>query len=212
MGIRLSAEEERIKQMVDDILKNAKIEADKILKDAKEQTKEILQRGQDAAEKEKNSILETESKKVTEIEKQQIASINLQARREILRKKEDDIQIAFSLAKIELQNFHKKAAYTKVLETLIIEGGTALGGDVIFIKTRKGDATKIKDLTSIAKAITKACGNKCTLKISKETIDAMGGVILQTEDESITIDNTFEARLIQKERLIRTEVAKTLFG
>ncbi|NPE07305.1 MAG: hypothetical protein GNW80_03395 [Asgard group archaeon] len=208
----MSAEEERIKQMIDDILKNAKIEADKILKDANEQTKEILQRGQDAAEKEKNSILETELKKVTEIEKQQIASINLQARREILQKKEEEIKIAFDLAETELKNFPKKAAYAKVLEALIIEGGIALDGGVISIKTRKGDATKIKDLTSIAKAITKACGNKCTLKISKETIDAMGGVILQTEDETITIDNTFEARLEQKYRLIRTEVANTLFG
>ena len=208
----MSAEEERIKQMVDDILKNAKIEADKILKDANEQTKEIVQRGQDAAEKEKNSILETESKKVTEIEKQQIASINLQARREILQKKEEEIQKAFGLAKTELQNFHKKTAYAKVLEALIIEGGIALDGGVISIKTKKGDATKIKDLTSIAKAITKACGNKCTLKISKEIIDTMGGVILQTEDETITIDNTFEERLVKNERLIRTEVAKTLFG
>lgn len=212
MENRLSAEEERIKQMVDDILKNAKIEADKILKDTKGQTKEILQRGQDTAEKEKNSILETESKKVTEIEKQQIASINLQARREILQKKEEEIQKAFGLAKTELQNFHKKTAYAKVLEALIIEGGIALDGGVISIKTRKGDATKIKDLTSIAKAITKACGNKCTLKISKEIIDTMGGVILQTEDETITIDNTFEERLVKNERLIRTEVAKTLFG
>jgi len=212
VGKRLSAEEERIKQMVDDILKNAKIEADKILADAKAQTKEIQQRGQNAAEKEKNIILETESKKVTETEKQQIASINLLARREILQKKEEEIKIVFGLAETELKNFHKKAAYTKVLEAFIIEGGTAIVGGAISIKTRKGDATKIKDLASIAKAITKACGNKCTLKISKETIDAMGGVILQTEDETITIDNTFEARLEQKYRIIRTEVANILFG
>ena len=113
MGKRLSAEEERIKQIVDDILKNAKIEADKILADAKAQTKEIQQRGQNAAEKERNIILETESKKVTEIEKQQIASINLLTRREILQKKEEEIKIAFGLAETELKNFHKKAAYTK---------------------------------------------------------------------------------------------------
>ncbi len=212
MGIRLSAEEERIKQMVNDILKNAKIEADKILKGANEQTKEILQRGQDAAEEEKNSILETESKKVVEIEKQQIASINLLARREILQKKEEEIKIAFGLAETELKSFHKKAAYAKVLEALIIEAGIAVAGGAISIKTKKGDATKIKDLTSIAKAITKVCGNKCTLKISKETIDTMGGVMLQTEDETITVDNTFEARLEQKYRAIRTEVANTLFG
>ena len=208
----MSAEEERIKQMVDDILKNAKIEANKILKDANEQTKEIVQRGQNAAEIEKNSILETESKKVTEIEKQQIASINLQARREILQKKEDEIKIAFDLAKTELANFHKKAAYAKVLEALIIEAGSAISGGAISIKTRKGDAAKIKDLADIAKAITKACGNKCTLKISKETINAMGGVILQTEDETIAVENTFEARLDQRYRLIRTEVANTLFA
>ena len=40
----------------------------------------------------------------------------------------------------------------------------------------------------------------------------MGGVILQTEDGTITINNTFEARLEQKYRAIRTEVANILFG
>jgi V/A-type H+-transporting ATPase subunit E len=208
----LSAEQERIKQMVEDILKNTKTEADKILAEAKEQTEEILQRGQDAAEKEKSSILETETKKVTEIEKQQIASINLQARREILQKKEEEIQKVFDLAKTELMNFPKKAAYAKVLEALIIEAGVAVAGGAISIKARKEDAAKIKDLASIEKAITKACGNKCSLKISKETINAMGGVVLQTQDGTITIYNTFESRLEKKYRAIRTEVAKLLFG
>ncbi|MBK5113416.1 MAG: hypothetical protein KGD59_05695 [Candidatus Heimdallarchaeota archaeon] len=208
----MSAEQERIKQMVDDILKNTKTEADKILAEAKEQTEEILQRGQDAAEKEKSSILETETKKVTEIEKQQIASINLQARREILQKKEEEIQKVFDLAKTELMNFPKKAAYAKVLEALVIEAGVAVAGGAISIKARKEDLAKIKDLTSIEKAITKACGNKCSLKISKETINAMGGVVCQTQDGTITIDSTFEARLEQKYRAIRTEVAKLLFG
>ncbi len=208
----MSAEQERIKQMVDDIIANAKKEADKILADAKEQTKEILQRGQDTAEKEKSHILEVESKKVSEIEKQQIASINLQARREILQKKEEEIKKIFNLAETELKNFHKKTAYPKVLEALIIEAGAAIGGGEISIKARKEDASKIKDLTSLAKAITNACGNKCILKISKETIDAMGGVVLQTQDGSITIDNTFEARLEQKYRAIRTQVANLLFS
>ncbi len=212
MRFRLSGEEERINQMVEDIVGNAKVEADKVLGESKKQTMEILQRGKDAAEKEKIMIVENESKIILELEKQQIASINLQTRREILQKKEEEIKKIFDLAEVELKNFTKKAGYSKVLERLIIEAGAALDGGNLVIKIRKEDKTKIKDLTTISKSITKVCGNKCCLKISKEIINTIGGIVLQTEDESIRIDNTFEARLEQKYRSIRSEVAKKLFA
>ena len=208
---KLSGEETRINQMVEDIINNAKIEADKFLTDSKNQTQEILQKAKDVAENEKQNILEIQSKQIKELEKQQIASLNLQARREILQKKEDEIRKIFKLAEAQLKEFPKKAAYTKVLEELIIEAGTALGGGNLIIKIRKEDTTKVKDLTTIAKAITKACGNKCSLKISKETITTLGGIVLQTEDSTITVDNTFDARLEQKYYTIRTAVANKLF-
>ncbi len=212
MRFRLSSEEERINQMVEDIVSNAKVEADKVLDESKKQTKEILQRGKGAAEKERMTIVENESKMILELEKQQIASINLQARREILQKKEEEIKKVFDLAEVELKNFAKKAVYSKVLEELIIEAGAALDGGNLVIKIRKEDKTKIKDLATISKGITKVCGNKCSLKISKETINTIGGIVLQIEDESIRIDNTFEARLEQKYRSIRSEVARKLFA
>ena len=211
MRSRLSGEEERINQMVEDIVSNAKVEADQLLNESKKQVKEILQRGKDAAEKEKMTIIENESKKIVELEKQQIASINLQARRDILQKKEEEIKKAFDKAQVELQGFTKKAEYPKVLEGLIIEAGAAIGGGDLVILTRKEDKTKVKDLATISKSITKICGNKCSLKISKDSINAIGGIVIQAADESIRMDNTFEARLEQKYGKIRAEVAKKLF-
>ncbi|NHJ49823.1 MAG: hypothetical protein FK733_18670 [Asgard group archaeon] len=207
----MSGEETRINQMVEDIIGNAKIEANKFLSDSNKQCKEILSKAQEVADREKQSILETQSKQVQELEKQQIASLNLQARREILLKKEEKIQDAFDLAKKELKEFPKKAAYSKVLDGLIIEAGTALNGGDLIIKARSEDKAKIKDLPTLAKAITKACGNKCSLKLGKDTIKALGGVVLETADGTITIDNTFDARLEQKYRIIRTAVANKLF-
>ena len=197
--------------MVEDIINNAKLEADKFITDSKNQSKEILQKAKEVAEKEKESIIEIQSKQIKELEKQQIASLNLIARREILQKKEDEISKTFEIAKAKLKEFPKKAAYVKVLEELIIEAGVALGGGNLIVKARKEDKTKVKDLTTIAKAITKICGNKCSLKLSKESITALGGVVMQTEDGTITIDNTFDARLEQKYRTIRTAVANKLF-
>ena len=98
------------------------------------------------------------------------------------------------------------------MQKFIVEAGVAIGGGKLLIKARKEDQTRIKDLTTLAKEITKKSGNKCTLKLSKETIDSIGGVIVLADDESITIDNTFEARLEQNRRGIRTKVAKALFG
>lgn len=212
MRFILSGEEERINQMVEDIVSNAKLEAKQVLNESKKQVKEILQRGKNAAEKEKMTILENESKKIVELEKQQVASINLQARREILQKKEEEIKKVFDQAQVELKNFTKKAEYPKALEGLIIEAGAALDGGNLVILTRKEDKTKVKDLAGLSKSITKICGNKCSLKISKESVNAIGGIVIQTEDESIKIENTFEARLEQKFRMIRSEVAKKLFN
>jgi V/A-type H+-transporting ATPase subunit E len=208
----LSAEETRINQMVEDIIENANNEAKKILGEAKKQVKEVLEKGNLVAEDKRNEIIENESKMISELEKQQIASINLQTRREILQKKEEEIKKAFDKAKDELKNFPKKAEYKKTLEMLIKEAGIAIGGGKLLVKAKKEDQTKLKDLTNIATEITKETGNKTTLKLAKETIDAMGGVIVLLDDTSITIDNTFEARLEQKYRTIRNQVAKTLFG
>ncbi|HUU79591.1 MAG TPA: V-type ATP synthase subunit E family protein [candidate division Zixibacteria bacterium] len=208
----MSTEDVRINLMVEDIIGNAKIEANKFLTEAKEQIKEILEKGKTTAEKEKEEIIETEAKQIKELEKQQISSINLKARREILQKKEEEINQVFNLAKEELKKFPKKEAYKKVLQTMIIEAGMVIGGGNIVIKTRKEDKNILTDLTGIAKEITKVSGNKSNLKISKDSIQSIGGVIVQLEDESITIDNTFEARLEQKYRSIRTEVARKLFA
>ncbi|MFW9921749.1 MAG: V-type ATP synthase subunit E [Candidatus Thorarchaeota archaeon] len=208
----MSAEEERINLMVEDIITNAKAQADKNLSEAKKQTKEILEKAKDSADKEKNTIIDSESKMITELEKQQISSINLQSRREILQKKEEEIIKAFELAKEELKKFPSKAAYTKTLEALILEAGKAIGGGDLLVRARKEDKTKLADLTNLAKEITKITNTKTTIKIDKETIDSIGGVIVLLEDESITIDNTFEARMNQKYRIIRNKVAKTLFN
>ena len=45
-----------------------------------------------------------------------------------------------------------------------------------------------------------------------ETVDTMGGVIVETEDGRIRIDNTFEARMERFEGEIRSTIAKVLFG
>lgn len=208
----LSGEEERIKQMVDDILANAKIEADKNINETKSQAQEILAKGKAAAQREKDAIIEVKTKVVKEQEKQQISSINLQARREILQKQEEEIVKAFEIAKKELTSFHKKEAYSKVLSALIVEAGTTIGGGNLIVKFRKEDTSKIKDLTALAKKITTNSGNKCIIKTAKEPITAIGGVVVQTEDRSITIDNTFDARLEQKYRLIRNKIASELFA
>ena len=198
--------------MVEDIIENAKIEAKKFLDEGKTQTSEILEKAKLEAEKVKEEIIETESKQVKELEKQQIASINLQMRREILQKKENEIKKIFNDATEALKNFTKKDAYKKVLERLVIEAGTAIGGGNLIVKTRKEDKSKLTDLSAIAKEITKVSGTKSSVKLSKETINVIGGVIVHLEDETITIDNTFEARLDQKYKSIRTEVAKKLFA
>ncbi|MBD3191741.1 MAG: hypothetical protein GF308_13925 [Candidatus Heimdallarchaeota archaeon] len=207
------SDETRISQMKDEILGNANKEADRILNEAKQQSEEILKQGREKAASIKSELLESKTKSIQEQEKQQIASINLQARKKILQKKEEGIREAFTLAEEKIKNFAKEEDYDKVIEALIVEAGVAIGGGDLIVKLRKEDKKRIKGLATLAKKITDKTGEKCSLKISNETINVLGGGIsITTQDESITITNTFESRLNMNYREIRTQVARTLFG
>lgn len=205
------SDETRISQMKEEILRDAKNEADRILNEAKQQSEEILKQGREKAASIKSELLESKTKSIQEQEKQQIASINLQARKKILQKKEEGIKEAFTLAEEKITKFTKKKGYDKVIEALIVESGVALGGGNLLIKLRNEDKKRIKGLATLAKKISNKTGEECSLRVSNESMNAPG-ISISTEDKSITITNTFESRLNMNYREIRTRVARTLFG
>ncbi|MEA2070200.1 MAG: V-type ATP synthase subunit E family protein [Asgard group archaeon] len=207
----MADEEKRIENLCTEIITQAEQEANEIIREAEKQKAEILAKAQKEAVQEKEEYLEDKEKAVRERKEQKLASINLEARRKILNKKEALIQQIFEQAREELAKLSKKAGYKKILNQLIIEAGVGIGGGDLVITARKKDHTKIDDLKSLAKKIASKCGNKCNLTLSKKDLQSIGGVVVGTKDGSITITNTFEDRLNDNFDAIRSNIAEILF-
>jgi vacuolar-type H+-ATPase subunit E/Vma4 len=73
------------------------------------------------------------------------------------------------------------------------------------------DSTLQLDLDKLAEKIGEKTGKKTIITKSEKIIDVIGGVIIQTTDGKIVMNNTFESMLNNSESEIRFKIAQTLF-
>ena len=181
---------------------NKKIEAetaaevDKILKEGQDRAR-ILQAEADRKLKQKQTQLKTQGEKqITIMRNIHLSEARRSARRIILSAKEDLIEGCFQSAKEKLQEL-KGEEYRKVLDRLIKESLALIG------KSGKVTLTREED-----KAIISAYPN---LTVKPGIKPGLGGVIIESTDGKIVVDNTFDAILERTKEDIRTEVAQILY-
>ena len=139
------------------------------------------------------------------------ASAKLKSKYQLLEAKDALITEVLATARKHLEDLVKKKAYTKTLETLIVDAATSLEESDLDIITPKGHASKI-DVSATEAAIAKATGKKTKLSMSKEDVRATGGVLVRNKGSTRWVDNTFESRLERFESEIRDTISTILFG
>jgi vacuolar-type H+-ATPase subunit E/Vma4 len=92
-----------------------------------------------------------------------------------------------------------------------VEGGIILGATDLEVILNGRDSTLPLDLDKLAEIIGEKTGKKTNITKSAKKIDAIGGVIIQTTDGKIVLNNTFEGMLNNSESEIRFKIAQTLF-
>jgi V/A-type H+-transporting ATPase subunit E len=178
--------------MASDILEDAKIRTERISKDVIERTK-----------KEADLRLRRER-----------AKTKLTTRTQLLKSKDELINEAFDQAWEKIKEIANSGKYASILNDLAIEAACGLGGGDLKLKIPTGHGKHI-NTSQIQQAITQKTGTTTTLTVVEEDLrgrKAVGGVIATNADETIIIDNTFEARLRRMRDDIRTDIAKILFG
>jgi len=186
-----------LEAIIDKINKETSENVNKILKASKKESNKILKR----AQKELQSELKQERKKA-ERNREIIRNIHLSnarriARRTVLSKKEELINECFNKAKTSLQQLSGDE-YAKTIRKLIINGMALIGNEAVVIPSKDEDLRIISEFSS--------------LTVGNERTGAIGGVILQSKDGKIVVNNTFEAILERYKDDIRTEVANVLFS
>ncbi|MBT8172429.1 hypothetical protein KJN74_06125 [Candidatus Bathyarchaeota archaeon] len=200
---------------------------------------EIFSKIIEDAQKEANDIMETAQKSAKEIIKEQRSSALFNAKKvadSILNKAENDAHIISEKISTDIRNqsgwiilaekerliaqilnevknklmiMQKSQDYSKVLEKLIIKGGTVLGGGVLEVLINKDDS-KLYTFDKLSKDISEKTGVKTKLKLSENYINSPG-VKIRTIDNQIYVDNTFEAIIRRREKELKLKISKILF-
>jgi len=185
------------------ILDKAQKEAEEIVANARTKAKDLMAHAEEQKEKrfedEKARILSEAQREAARI----LAQSSLKARQEILR--EQDAVINEIVAKTK-ETLAQESTEEKAMAVLIREAVTAFESDEklrILASPREIEAVKlaVKNDDGLSKQIEEVVEHDC-----------LGGVIAESLDGMVSIDNSFEVRMEMLLPKIMPELGKKLFG
>lgn len=199
-----------VKGILDLIETKTSEKADKMMKEAEELRELRLKEAKDKAAAITDSATAKAEKELKAELARQEASAKLKAKYRMLDAKEivikDVLDSATTVATKEIEGKKSK----DILNRLAVDGGVALGTQSLELVLPQKMKTSV-DVAEVARAITKATGDKVSVTIAKDTIRSSGGLIIRTTDHLKSVDNTLEARAQRLAGSIRDAAAKILF-
>jgi len=182
-------------KIIQQIKKDAEKEVKEIIKEAEKQEKHIINESKKQAEIEAETIISDGKKQSENLRKIILSKANQDFKREIMIAREKIIEECFLKAHHKLSTLNERE-YNDFVTFLIKEGCKKFGNECKVIISRDAD-----------KKIAESMGLEVI-----GIIDASGGVILQSKDRKITLNNTFDGILKREKNKIRIKIGKMLFS
>ena len=190
-----------LEQAIEKIVKKTEKEILLDLKNSGSDSKQTLDDSLTKLEQEFDKIISDGNKEADKIEKQIIGGADIDVRNKQLLLLEEGVDKVFSKALDQIANTNRSGDYSNLIKTLLDESTKILGTTEVTVFTNAKDKDVVKS------ALTKFSG----AKLSSDTIDCLGGIIIKSKDGTMTFDNTIDARIERLKPLIRKEIAST-FG
>ncbi|CAB50669.1 V-type ATP synthase subunit E [Pyrococcus abyssi] len=192
--------------IIQEINREAERKIEYILNEAREEAEKIKEEAKRRAESKAEWILRR-AKTQAELEKQRIiANARLEVRRKRLAVQEEIIRNVLDEVRKRLQEMPEEE-YFESIKALLKEAVEELKEGKVRVYSNERTlaliSSRIEEIRDYLGSISIEIGS---------AISTMGGVIVETEDGRIRIDNTFEARMERFEGEIRAKIAKVLFG
>ncbi|WP_297418634.1 V-type ATP synthase subunit E [Thermococcus sp.] len=197
--------------IIQEINREAEEKIQYLLSEAREEGKKIKTEARERAEAKAEWILR-KAKTQAEIEKQRIiANARLEVRKKRLQIQEGLIREVIEALRERLANLPEED-YFPMLVNLTARAVEELGTESIVVRSNEKTLNIVSGkLGEFKKALTEKLGNRVDVKLG-EPVKTIGGVIVETPDGTVRVDNTFDARIERFESELRAEIAKALFG
>lgn len=194
----------------DEIISNAKKRAGEIVKDAEEEAHRIAAEAKEKAFK----ILESELRAVRD---RIIGKAELKGRKTLADSRESAISDVFKEVERSVVNIvegkDKSVDYGDTLVGLIREAALSIGEKELIVAANDRDGKQLlSNLGGVKEEISKSLGYDVDLRIEKEPLDCLGGVIVCDSLRKKVFYNTLEGRLLKFRRMLEADVAKILSG
>jgi len=190
------------------------IETQEILDVAKKKAQQKISDAKEKAETQKNQMVAKISEELNEKEQMELALIERSSKNKLLNLKYHLYEEAISKSKNYLKKFIRKnrAKYASSLNNLIIEAAMKLSGNEFEILLNSFDAELVEaNLKQLEDKISSLKDEQIKIRVSKETLNAMGGAIVRTIDKKQIYNNTLETRLAKFTAESGQKIMETLF-
>lgn len=182
-------------KIINQIKKDSDKEVSKIKKETKQTMDNLIKQAKENGKEEAKKIIEDGKQKSRDKKKVLISHAHQESNREKMNAREEVIDKCFSEAKQKLSNLSEEK-YKKIVDSIVKKSLKRISGDLKIYISRKAD---------------KKIAEKNDLEIAGK-IDSIGGLIISTTDNKISIDNTFEGILKREKDEIRNKIGKMLFS
>ncbi|MFW6173187.1 MAG: V-type ATP synthase subunit E [Elusimicrobiota bacterium] len=182
-------------KIIERIKKDSEKEIKNIKKEAEKKANEIIENAKQQAKDETKKILAEGKKQTENLKKILVSQANQDAKRKIMRVREELIEKCFTKIYPKLSTLNQKE-YERMVRKLVEDGCKKLGSKCKLLVSRDIDKEIAEDLGIPVE------GN----------VESLGGIILKSSDGKVTIDLTFNGILKRNKDEIRIKVAKLLFS
>ncbi|NJE30223.1 V-type ATP synthase subunit E [Thermococcus sp. 18S1] len=197
--------------IIQEINREAEQKIQYILSEAQKEAEQIKEEARKRAEARAEWIMR-KAQTQAEIEKQRIvANARLEVRKKRLAVQEELIQEVITALRERLAELPDEE-YFPMLVDLAVQAVGELGSESVVVRSNE---RTLKLLSERADEFRKALGERLGREIEVslgEPVGTIGGLVVETPDGAVRVDNTFEARIERFEGELRAEIAKALFG
>jgi len=199
--------EENIDSLSRAIMTEARGEAEQVLAEAKSKADATLKHAQERANAERKEILERAKQEAERIRSQKIASTQLKARTLQLESREKLLNKVYTTAFQELPSIQQWTDYEEIARNLLREAINQLRSDDVQI--RADDRT----MAHFSDRFLDELSRELNVQIKRgDPLTKATGVIVETSNGRVQIDNTLETRLQRMWNEMRSPVYHRLMG
>ena len=183
-----------------------------IIKEQKKAISEIDKETDEKIAKVKDGIIEDANKKADAQFLKEKAKQELDLRLKITKFRDELVDNFIAKATEKIKSITENKEYEKSLENLINTAAITLNVPEIVVYCREQDKNLISKqfLANISEGVKKENKLNINFSLSNDYITGMGGVVLETSDGKISINNTYEKRIERALNKIKRELSLML--